>query len=127
MATKNPSGKRGRPPLGQESKLSAVLAFSKNAPKSWDTLSPRERKDRVCKAVGINAPYLQQLITKNEGLKDFFGIVRRRRREQTRMRYPDVLRHATALELNDLINLSKSVRGEIKRRIELAQQEVSAK
>ena len=126
MATKSP-GKRGRPPLGQESKLSAVLAFAKNPPKNWDAMSTRDRKERVCKAVGINAPYLQQLITKNEGLKDFFGIVRRRRRGQTRVRYPDILRQSAALELNDLINLSKALRSEIKRRIELAQQEVNAK
>jgi hypothetical protein len=126
MAGKS-QGRRGRPPKGQESKMSAVLAFTKNPPRNWEQLSSRERKDRVCKTVGINQPYLQQLITKNEDLKDFFGIVRRQRREKTRIRYPDLAKQAKALDLNDLIALSKSVRQEIKRRIDLAQAEYSAK
>ncbi len=120
------TGRRGRPPLGQESKLQAVLNYMQNPPKGWDELSSRERKEKVSKALGINLPYLQQLITKNEELKDFFGIIRRRRRVTPKMNYADLLRAVRGLELSDLINLHKDVRGEIKKRIDDAKAEVSA-
>lgn len=126
MAT-NPTARRGRPPRGQESKLAAVIAFSKNPPKNWEALSARERKERVCKAVGLNLPYLQQLITKSESLKDFFGIIRRRRRVNSRVRLGVVVRHAYSLEMNDLISLSKSIRAELKRRSDLALLEANAR
>lgn len=120
------TGRRGRPPLGQESKLQAVLNFMDHPPKNWDSLTSRERKDKVSKALGINPPYLQQLITKNEELKDFFGIIRRRRRTTSRLGYSDVVRAVRGLELSDLVNLHKDVRVEIKRRIEEAKAEVNA-
>lgn len=103
------------------------MTFAQNPPRNWDELSSKERKERVCKSVGINPAYLQQLITRNEALKDFFGIVRRRRRDRVQVRPQEIVRQANMLELNDLLQVSRLLRVEIQRRIAIAQAEVNAK
>ena len=133
------------------SKLDRLRTFTANLPENWDALSSTERREAAIQATGMAPSYLKLVISKDERLKDTFGIVRRkpraRRARQTRASrrkttennaanqpagskptpaVQQATRAIAALELPELIQVSKEVRRAIDRKIDEARAEIAA-
>ena len=68
------------------------------------------------KKFSITSPYLQVMIAKNEPLKDFFGI-NRRRRPQSNVAYNAVFRQVQRLNIQELTELIGDAHREVKSRL----------
>lgn len=130
------------------SKTAKLTKFLQDKPEGWEKLPTAARKALASKATGMSNEYLKSTITKSAELKKAFAIATRKRRggrkltprvfvaAQKTVAATSEASHAKqsgslanqidALQLPELIALSKRLRQAIDRRIDQARAEIAA-